>query len=98
MPDAIFENPRLAAVCDPLDPDRSDLDVFVRMVTEFGASTVLDASLTAAGFEAIEVRDAPDRPGCEFVFFVFAQKSTGYCRLDERRRRAFGTSSPTGGE
>ena len=42
MPDAIFENPRLAEIYDPLDPDRSDLDVYVAMAEELGARSVLD--------------------------------------------------------
>ncbi|GAB3306351.1 methyltransferase domain-containing protein [Epidermidibacterium keratini] len=43
MPDAIFENPRLAAVYDALDPDRSDLDEYARVVLdELGATRVLD--------------------------------------------------------
>ncbi|MEV0612726.1 class I SAM-dependent methyltransferase [Nonomuraea sp. NPDC050404] len=42
MPDAIFENPRLAAVYDPLDPDRSDLDAYAAMAEELGAGSVLD--------------------------------------------------------
>jgi SAM-dependent methyltransferase len=42
MPDAIFEDPRLAALYDWLDPDRSDLDVYAEMVAEFGGRVVLD--------------------------------------------------------
>lgn len=43
MPDAIFDDPRLAALYDPLDPDRSDLDEYARLVTgELGATRVLD--------------------------------------------------------
>jgi len=42
MPDAIFANPRLAAVYDALDPDRSDLDAYAAMAAEFGARAVLD--------------------------------------------------------
>ncbi|WP_243299962.1 class I SAM-dependent methyltransferase [Bacillus litorisediminis] len=42
MADEIFENPRLAEIYDPFDPDRSDLDAYESMVTEFGANTVLD--------------------------------------------------------
>jgi SAM-dependent methyltransferase len=42
MTDAIFEDPRLASVYDPLDPDRSDLDVYVDVVDELGARSVLD--------------------------------------------------------
>ena len=42
MADAIFEETRLAEIYDPLDPDRGDLDVYVAMVEEFGARSVLD--------------------------------------------------------
>lgn len=42
MADELFENPRLAELYDPLDPDRSDLDAYESMVDEFGASSVLD--------------------------------------------------------
>lgn len=42
MADDFFEEPRLARVYDPLDPDRSDLDVYVAMVDELGARSVLD--------------------------------------------------------
>jgi ubiquinone/menaquinone biosynthesis C-methylase UbiE len=40
--DAHYENPRLAALYDPLDPDRSDLEVYAAMAAEFGARDVLD--------------------------------------------------------
>ena len=42
MADAIFEDRRLASICDSLDSDRSDLDVYVALVDEFSASSVLD--------------------------------------------------------
>ena len=42
MPDAIYEHPRLAAIYDPLDPDRSDLAVYAAIVNELGATQVLD--------------------------------------------------------
>lgn len=42
MADAGFENPRLAALYDPLDPFRSDLAVYAGMAGEFGARSVLD--------------------------------------------------------
>ncbi|OIJ89976.1 class I SAM-dependent methyltransferase [Streptomyces colonosanans] len=42
MADEGFRLPRLAAIYDPLDPDRSDLDAYVRMADEFGARRVLD--------------------------------------------------------
>jgi SAM-dependent methyltransferase len=42
MADALFEDPRLAGVYDPLDPDRRDLLAYLAMVDEFGARSVLD--------------------------------------------------------
>ncbi|WP_069817555.1 class I SAM-dependent methyltransferase [Streptomyces sp. TP-A0874] len=42
MTDTCFTHPRLAALYDPLDPDRSDLDAYLRMAEEFGARRVLD--------------------------------------------------------
>jgi SAM-dependent methyltransferase len=42
-PDPAFADPRLAALLDPLDPDRSDLDAYVGiLVDELHASSVLD--------------------------------------------------------
>jgi ubiquinone/menaquinone biosynthesis C-methylase UbiE len=42
LADASFEDPRLAAIYDALDPDRSDLDAYVAMVEELAARSVLD--------------------------------------------------------
>ena len=42
MVDALFGVPRLVAVYDALDENRSDLVHYVAMVTEFGATRVLD--------------------------------------------------------
>ncbi|WP_030371225.1 class I SAM-dependent methyltransferase [Streptomyces rimosus] len=42
MADECFGHPRLAAIYDPLDPDRGDLDPYVRLAAEFGARSVLD--------------------------------------------------------
>ncbi|MCG7527238.1 methyltransferase domain-containing protein [Streptomyces sp. OfavH-34-F] len=42
MADDCFGHPRLAAIYDPLDPDRGDLDTYLRTVEEFGARRVLD--------------------------------------------------------
>ncbi|SDJ96272.1 Methyltransferase domain-containing protein [Nonomuraea maritima] len=42
MADEVFANERLAAVYDPLDPDRSDLDAYVAIAAGLGARRVLD--------------------------------------------------------
>jgi SAM-dependent methyltransferase len=42
VPDLAFEDPRLAAIYDALDSDRSDLDAYVAMLEELGARSVLD--------------------------------------------------------
>jgi SAM-dependent methyltransferase len=42
MADECFGHPRLAAIHDRLDPDRSDLEAYVRMTEEFAAQRVLD--------------------------------------------------------
>ncbi|RZT19931.1 methyltransferase family protein [Kribbella sp. VKM Ac-2569] len=42
MVDALFGEPRLAAVYDALDPDRGDLEHYAAIVGEFGAAKVLD--------------------------------------------------------
>lgn len=42
MPNECFQHPRLAAIYDPLDPDRSDLDAYVDLAAEFTAHRVLD--------------------------------------------------------
>ncbi|MBM7173042.1 class I SAM-dependent methyltransferase [Streptomyces sp. G44] len=40
--DDAYGHPRLAALYDPLDPDRSDLDAYLAMAEEFAARRVLD--------------------------------------------------------
>jgi SAM-dependent methyltransferase len=65
--DAIFEEPRLAEIYDPLDSDRSDLDAYAALADEFSAVTVLDVGcgtgtlaclLAARGLEVIAVDPA----------------------------------------
>lgn len=42
MSDTIFEHPRLASIYDALDGDRRDLDAYVAIADELGATHVLD--------------------------------------------------------
>jgi SAM-dependent methyltransferase len=53
VPDAIFEDPRLAGVYDPLDPDRSDLDTYAAIAAEFGAASVLDVGCGTGSFACL---------------------------------------------
>lgn len=50
MPDAIFDHPRVARMYDPLDPDRSDLDTYMNLVDDFGATAVLDVGCGTGTF------------------------------------------------
>ncbi|WP_393058218.1 class I SAM-dependent methyltransferase [Streptomyces sp. LN549] len=67
MADECYGDPRLAALYDPLDPDRSDLDAYLRIAEEFGARRVLDIGcgtgvfallLAGRGFEVVGVDPA----------------------------------------
>ncbi len=91
MPDAAFDDPRLAAIYDALDPDRSDLDAYVAMVDEFGARSVLDLGcgtgvfallLAERGIEVIGVDPAGAsldvaraKPGSERVQWIHGDAS-----------------------
>jgi SAM-dependent methyltransferase len=50
MADPIFEHPRLAAIYDALDSDRSDLDIYVAIAEELGARRVLDVGCGTGTF------------------------------------------------
>ncbi len=67
MTDACFAHPRLAALYDPLEPDRGDLEAYLLMAGEFGARRVLDIGcgtgvfallLADRGIEAVGVEPA----------------------------------------
>ncbi|OQD56164.1 SAM-dependent methyltransferase [Streptomyces phaeoluteigriseus] len=92
MADECFGHPRLAAVYDPLDPDRGDLDAYVRMVGEFGARRVLDIGcgtgvfallLAHRGIEVVGVDPAQasidvarGKPGGERVRWICGDATT----------------------
>jgi ubiquinone/menaquinone biosynthesis C-methylase UbiE len=86
MADAIFEDPRLAAMYDALDPDRSDLDVYAAIAEELDARSVLDVGcgtgtfavmLAGAGLDvtgvdpaAASLEVAQRKPGAERVRWI----------------------------
>ena len=92
MPDAIFENPRLARIYDALDPDRSDLEIYAAMAADFGAHSVLDVGcgtgtfacmLAGHGLQVIGVDPAAAsldvaraKPGAEAVRWVHGDATT----------------------
>lgn len=53
MPDAAFDDPRLAALYDPLDPDRSDLVAYAAIADELGARSVLDIGCGTGTFACL---------------------------------------------
>ncbi|MGQ4434837.1 class I SAM-dependent methyltransferase [Streptomyces sp. SAS_260] len=86
MADDCFAHPRLAAIYDPLDPDRSDLDAYLQMAGEFEARRVLDIGcgtgvfallLAARGTEVVgvdparaSIEVARAKPGSERVRWI----------------------------
>jgi SAM-dependent methyltransferase len=86
VPDAQFEDPRLAPLYDVFDDDRSDLDVYVSIATELGAARVLDVGcgtgtfallLAARGFDVVGVDPAEAsldvarrKPGADAVRWI----------------------------
>lgn len=92
VPDAIFDDARLAAIYDPLDPDRSDLDAYAAIADEFGAHRVLDVGcgtgalaclLAARGLEVTGVDPAGAsldvaraKPGADRVTWVHGDATT----------------------
>lgn len=86
MTDENYNDPRLAAIYDALDPDRSDLEPYLALAHELGAGSVLDigcgtgvfalmladAGLDVVGLEpaAASVAVARAKPGAERVRWV----------------------------
>jgi len=91
VPDAAFDEPRLAAIYDALDRDRSDLDAYVAMVDEFDAGTVVDLGcgtgvfallLAERGIEVIGIDPAAAslevakaKPGADRVTWIHGDAS-----------------------
>jgi len=90
--DALFEHPRLVAVYDALDGDRSDLDGYDAVAKELGARTVLDVGcgtgtfalgLASRGLQVTAVdpageslRYARSKPGAEQVTWIHGDATT----------------------
>lgn len=53
VPDAAFDDPRLAGLYDVLDPDRSDLEVYAALVSELDARSVLDVGCGTGTFAVL---------------------------------------------
>lgn len=92
VPDPIFEHPRLVAIYDALDPDRSDLDVYAAIASELGARHVLDLgcgtgtfalqlsdcglALTGVDPAASSLAVARAKPGAERVTWIHGEATT----------------------
>ncbi|THA77696.1 class I SAM-dependent methyltransferase [Streptomyces sp. A0642] len=86
MADDCFGHPRLAALYDPLDPDRSDLDAYLQMAETLEARRVLDIGcgtgvfallLADRGIEVVGIDPAQasvdvarSKPGSERVHWI----------------------------
>lgn len=86
MPEAAFVDPRLAALYDPLDPDRSDLVPYLDLAAELGARRVIDVGcgtgtfallLAARGLDVVGLDPAPGmlavaraKPGADAVRWI----------------------------
>lgn len=65
MVDAIFSQPRLAAIYDALDDDRSDLAAYVALVDELGARSVLDIGCGTGTFACLLAERGLDVTGVD---------------------------------
>ncbi len=64
-PDAIFSDARLAALYDPLDPDRSDLDAYAAIVDELRPGSLLDVGSGTGTFACLLARRGIEVVGVE---------------------------------
>lgn len=92
MPDAVFDDPRLAPLYDLFDSDRSDLEAYVSIAEDLDARRILDIGcgtgvfalmLAQRGHEVIGVDPAAasldvarSKPGAEKVRFLLGDATT----------------------
>jgi SAM-dependent methyltransferase len=95
MVDEGYRNPRLAAIYDVSDPDRSDLNAYVAVVEELGGSRVLDVGcgtgtlalmLAERGYDVVGVDPAAAslavaraKPGADLVRWLDGDATTMPC-------------------
>jgi len=65
MANEIFEHPRLTAIYDALDPDRSDLDVYVAIADELSVRRVLDVGCGTGTFALLLADQGLDVTGVD---------------------------------
>ncbi len=88
MPDAIFEHPRLVAIYDVLDGDRSDLNVYAAVADELSARCVLDVGC-GTGTLALLLADR----GLEVTGVDPAAGSLGIARAKPGAERCAGSTA-----
>jgi 2-polyprenyl-3-methyl-5-hydroxy-6-metoxy-1,4-benzoquinol methylase len=88
--DAIFGERRLADIYDPLDADRSDLDVYADLVDELGARTVLDVGCGTGTFACMLARRGKEVIGVDpaVASVDVARRKAGADRAAPGLRRA----------
>ena len=65
VPDRVFDEPRLAAVYDQLDHDRSDLDAYVSIARRLRARSAVDIGCGTGTFACLLVADGLDVVGVD---------------------------------
>ncbi|MFC7879518.1 class I SAM-dependent methyltransferase [Isoptericola sp. NPDC057391] len=65
MPDAIFADPTLARLYDPLEPDRGDLDPYLALARELGPRRVLDVGCGTGTFACLLAGEGYDVVGVD---------------------------------
>ncbi len=65
MPDAVFENARLVSLYDAFDGQRNDLEIYLALIEELGAKSVLDIGCGTGSFATLLAGRGIDVVGVE---------------------------------